>query len=606
MVYVSTQGTDGPSCGASGAPCKTIQQGVAQCSAPGCGVVVRFGLYKTAEAAAPLPDRIVVKDGVSIFGSCRFEGDADGKYWTVVQAPDDGEPGLTASGINSATVVQGLFVKASDAKTAGKASIAATVSGSSGLVLRNVHLASARGADGAPGATPGDADVGEWGYPALGDTGGGGGSACYSNPPPNQTGSGGKGADIQQVYSHVCIIWCYCDNNNYPNSVGQPGMSSGSIGGGGGGGRGSDGCGCNNNTGNAGDGPPGNPGNPGACGTDGGEFSFSVWGSFGDGPTWMASKGAAGKPGQVGSGGGGGGSGGMATQQGSPDYHGRPGGGGGGGGCGGNGGGGGQQGGASIPLVLYQSKIQRDGLVLIPGVGGQGGAGGTGGKGGPGGAGNPGQVGHRNNVSILWTCNTQQPGSGGKGGDGGQGGAGAGGAGGNGGPSVGMAAVGGSSYPTTSQGIYLGLAGAGGLKGAGGQNAPSQCTAVAGQDGGPGGTAAVMGNLMVAGEQLSRNQSRLSSGGRYLFIMQGDANLCLYDLQGAAPAWMWCTQTEGTDAQIAVLETDGNLVLYDSQHGHVWDTKTPGHTGASLFVGDDGHVVISDGNGTAYWSTQGK
>jgi hypothetical protein len=99
-VYVSPQGTDGPGCGASSASaCKTIQQGVANCGGAGCGVLVLWGVYKTAEAAPPLPDRIALRDGVHIYGGCRFEGEADEKYRTIVQAPDDGEPALVANAI---------------------------------------------------------------------------------------------------------------------------------------------------------------------------------------------------------------------------------------------------------------------------------------------------------------------------------------------------------------------------------------------------------------------------------------------------------------------------------------------------------------------------
>src|SRR4051794_36626822 len=61
-VYVSPQGNDVAGCGQSTASaCKTIQQGIANCSGESCGVLVRYGVYNTAKP-------INVADGVSVFG----------------------------------------------------------------------------------------------------------------------------------------------------------------------------------------------------------------------------------------------------------------------------------------------------------------------------------------------------------------------------------------------------------------------------------------------------------------------------------------------------------------------------------------------------------
>ena len=79
-IYVSPQGNDSATCGASpSTACQTLQQGINNCSATGCGVLVRHGLYPTSAT-------IQLRDAVSVYGSCVFDGETDRKYRTVVQA----------------------------------------------------------------------------------------------------------------------------------------------------------------------------------------------------------------------------------------------------------------------------------------------------------------------------------------------------------------------------------------------------------------------------------------------------------------------------------------------------------------------------------------
>ncbi len=486
-IYVAPAGSDSAACGASAAaPCQSIQQGINRCSGAGCGVLVRYGRYD-------LTATIQLKDGVSVYGRCVFAGDVDRKYRSVLLAPAEGQPAFNAANINTPTGLDGFFVRGSDATTPGGASIAMTVSNSAGLTLRWTQLVSGKGADGAPG-THTDGGQGGNGWGPSGNTGGPGGDACDGNA---QGGKGGKGADIQQVASSGCFITCKCSNNNYPNSLGQSGQDSGAVKGGRGGDRGGSGCACDDRVGSTPEnGHGGWEGSPGACGTQGGVVAGNSWGGF-NGVSWVPTRGGqGGSSGTVGSGGGGGGSGGYAAFL-SGDGHtydapGRPGGGGGGGGCGGRGGSGGQQGGASIPLVLFNSSVNMDGItyknLFIPGPGGRGGNGGQGGAGGPGGAGTQGGGGHYQQFTVWGACDGSVPGSGGQGGNGGQGGAGAGGAGGNGGPSIGIVLLDKSSPLPNEQGIYAGQPGAKGSRGSGAQNDSKQCKGADGADGVAGGT----------------------------------------------------------------------------------------------------------------------
>ena len=440
-IYVSTKGQDSASCGQStAAACKTIQQGLANCGATGCGVLVQWGLYASTDAVSPLPDHLVLRNGVALHGSCLFDGEPDHFYRTTVQGPPDGRPVATAAQITSATPVSGLVMIASDAQTAGQPSIAMTANGSAGLVLTQMQLVAGKGATGAIGAY-GNGQAGGAGQSAGGPfSGGAGGAACPSSGSA-LGGWGGKGANLNQLFTvnHVFFSTCSSVNPAGTGPNGQDGQASGKVAGGTGGGTGSAGCACGGlNTSTPGDAPTAPSGNQGACAAIGGKpdtrRSFGMLAG-----AWSGNLGGAGQPGDVGSGGGGGGGGGYGTAVYGPDIHGYAGGGGGGGGCGGPGGGGGQQGGASIGLFAAGSAVQMADSVIASGPGGAGGSGAQGGQGGPGGGGQSGYPGHNTHYGIALYCDVYGPGSGGPGGTGGQGGAGAGGSGGLGGPSIALA-----------------------------------------------------------------------------------------------------------------------------------------------------------------------
>jgi hypothetical protein len=159
----------------------------------------------------------------------------------------------------------------------------------------------------------------------------------------------------------------------------------------------------------------------------------------------------------------------------------------------------------------------------------------------------------------------------------------------------------GSTSPIDAQGIYPGLSGAAGQRGPGGQNSLTECAGAAGEDGLPGGSAAVAGNMMLVDEKLSPGQTRVSPNGRYRLILQTDGNLALYDVR-KVPA-LWSSKTNGRPTQTAIMQADGNFVLYDGAGNRIWDTGTTGHANAQLQVQDDGNVVLYDGNHKNYWAT---
>ena len=148
-VFVSTTGSDDSGCGTSTASaCQSLQQGIDNCAAPGCAVFVRHGLYATRAT-------IKLRDGISVHGSCRFDGEADRRYRTVINAaPTPGTPAVGADGVNSPTLLDGIVVIGKDETAGGSASIAVAVSNSKGLTLTRTVIVAGRGGDGAPVGTP--------------------------------------------------------------------------------------------------------------------------------------------------------------------------------------------------------------------------------------------------------------------------------------------------------------------------------------------------------------------------------------------------------------------------------------------------------------------
>jgi hypothetical protein len=110
----------------------------------------------------------------------------------------------------------------------------------------------------------------------------------------------------------------------------------------------------------------------------------------------------------------------------------------------------------------------------------------------------------------------------------------------------------------------------------------------------------VMGNdRLVSGGRLLPGQSIVSQGGRYRLVYQTDGNLVIYD--DVARLALWGSGTSGTSAGQAVLQGDGNLVIYTAQLVPVWGSGTPGNTGSILVMQSDGNLVLYR-NGLPTWS----
>ncbi|XP_020274747.1 mannose-specific lectin-like [Asparagus officinalis] len=86
--------------------------------------------------------------------------------------------------------------------------------------------------------------------------------------------------------------------------------------------------------------------------------------------------------------------------------------------------------------------------------------------------------------------------------------------------------------------------------------------------------------------------------GPYMFTMQNDCNLVLYD--SGNPIWASNTGGRGYNCR-CVMQRDGNLVVYDQNNNAVWASGTSGGDGNYVLVlQKDRNVVIY---GPARWST---
>lgn len=101
-------------------------------------------------------------------------------------------------------------------------------------------------------------------------------------------------------------------------------------------------------------------------------------------------------------------------------------------------------------------------------------------------------------------------------------------------------------------------------------------------------------SVMTLPPGFKMEQGREYKIGPITFVFQGDGNLVSYDAN-MHPLWNAGTQNQGADT--AVMQEDGNFVIYNSKEGRaVWNTQASGNNGAYAIVTDNGRfTVMKDG-----------
>jgi hypothetical protein len=139
---------------------------------------------------------------------------------------------------------------------------------------------------------------------------------------------------------------------------------------------------------------------------------------------------------------------------------------------------------------------------------------------------------------------------------------------------------------------------------------------------------------------LTAGQSLMSGNGDYELVMTTDGDLVEESLHGVSPiivevndpdgnaylgggnvtaidgnytvsgtlvgsdsVQIWDSGTGGHPDARAVMQTDGNFVIYSADNAVLWSAGTAGHPGARLVVQSDANVVLYDGS-QALWSTR--
>lgn len=104
---------------------------------------------------------------------------------------------------------------------------------------------------------------------------------------------------------------------------------------------------------------------------------------------------------------------------------------------------------------------------------------------------------------------------------------------------------------------------------------------------------------MTADQGLYPGQQLTSCDGRFALYMQGDGNLVLRE-GGTA---LWASNTNGHSAGEALMQGDGNFVVYDATGTADWTSGTANHSGAKLDLQNDGNLVVRSSSGTALWAS---
>jgi hypothetical protein len=110
-----------------------------------------------------------------------------------------------------------------------------------------------------------------------------------------------------------------------------------------------------------------------------------------------------------------------------------------------------------------------------------------------------------------------------------------------------------------------------------------------------------MGSKIHIQEMEFSVDTRWNIGTKYLVQFTLAGNLEVWNL--ARGILLWESDTCHRGGAKLVMQSDGNLVIYDRVGLPVWSSGTHGHDGAHLAVQDDGNVVIYSPDSHALWDT---
>ena len=109
-------------------------------------------------------------------------------------------------------------------------------------------------------------------------------------------------------------------------------------------------------------------------------------------------------------------------------------------------------------------------------------------------------------------------------------------------------------------------------------------------------------------ESLTEGQYLSSPNDCYFAVMQGDGNFVLYvskHFHQKNALWSSNTFGKGSKPYKLVMQSDNNLVIYDGFGTATWASNTykKGTVGAKLYMQSDGNLVIYDGDTKPIWDS---
>jgi murein DD-endopeptidase MepM/ murein hydrolase activator NlpD len=104
-------------------------------------------------------------------------------------------------------------------------------------------------------------------------------------------------------------------------------------------------------------------------------------------------------------------------------------------------------------------------------------------------------------------------------------------------------------------------------------------------------------------QKLMANQYLQSPNGLCQIWMQSDGNLVLYYKYGTLWVTKWASNTAGNPGAFTIMQSVGNLVVYDRAWHPLWASSSVASQASNLVLQNDGNLVIYDNaTGKATWS----
>lgn len=104
---------------------------------------------------------------------------------------------------------------------------------------------------------------------------------------------------------------------------------------------------------------------------------------------------------------------------------------------------------------------------------------------------------------------------------------------------------------------------------------------------------------LLSGESLIIGASLYSPSGEFILTLQSDGNLVFYNSTHHS---IWSSNTTNPDVWDLLMQSDGNLVLYSGSGSSLWATDTNENPNSTLIVQDSGGFALFNSKNESIWS----